>query len=128
MLTFFASALSLAKRIPREVWLIAAALAALWLWGNHREQQGRYEGRAEMQAKIDRANRAWAKELEAASVRYEQLAQSLRADERRDRETIREIYRDKVVPADCAVPDAAVRVLDNAVGRANAAASGQSGG
>jgi hypothetical protein len=45
----------LLARIPREVWLIAAALAALWLWGNHREAQGRYEGRAEIQAQWDKA-------------------------------------------------------------------------
>lgn len=59
------------------------------------------------------------------SLAYEVLAQSLRAGERRDRETIRTIYRDKVIPAECAVPDAAVSLLDNAVKRANAAATGK---
>lgn len=59
------------------------------------------------------------------SLAYEVLAQSLRAGERRDRETIREIYRDKIVPSDCAVPSAAVGVLSEAVTRANSAASGE---
>jgi hypothetical protein len=62
------------------------------------------------------------------SLAYEVLAQGIRADERRDRETIREIYRDRQVPANCTVPDVAVRLLDDAVRSANAAASGQSGG
>lgn len=59
------------------------------------------------------------------SLSYEVLAQSIRASERTDRETIREIYRNVEVPADCAVPDAAVSLLDNAIRDANAAASGQ---
>lgn len=59
------------------------------------------------------------------SLAYEVLAQSLRAGERRDRETVREIYRDKIVPSDCAVPDAAIGVLSEAVNRANSAAAGQ---
>jgi flagellar biosynthesis component FlhA len=45
------------KGVPREVWLILAALAALWAWGNHREAAGRQEGRAEVQAKWDKANK-----------------------------------------------------------------------
>jgi hypothetical protein len=59
------------------------------------------------------------------SLALEYTVQSLRASERTDRETIREIYRDVQVSADCAVPDAAVSLLDNAVRRANAAATGQ---
>jgi hypothetical protein len=61
------------------------------------------------------------------SLAYEVLAQSLRAEERRDRETIREIYRDRQVPAVCAADPAVRSVLSEAVARANAAASGQSG-
>jgi hypothetical protein len=64
-------------------------------------------------------------ELADASLRYEALAQSLRTDERRDRETIREIYREKTLPAECAAPASAVSLLNNAVDRANAAASGK---
>lgn len=128
MLMFFASAFGFLKRVPSQVWIIAAALAALWAWGHHREQQGRAEGRAEILAKYEREARKQADQLAAASLRYEQLAQSIRANERTDRETIREVYRNVQVPANCAVPADAVGVLNNAVTRANAAASGQSGG
>ena len=69
--------------------------------------------------------RALSDALADQSLAYEVLAQSLRAGERRDRETIREIYRDKTAPSDCAVPDAAVGVLSEAVTRANSAAAGQ---
>lgn len=128
MLTIFASALGIAKRIPREVWLILAALAALWAWGNHREAQGRAEERAKYEAKARQQYEARVKELAEQSLRYEALAQSLRTAERQDRETIREVYRNVQVPANCAADPAAVRVLSEAVTRANAAASGQSGG
>jgi hypothetical protein len=37
------------------------------------------------------------------------------------------IYRDVAVPADCAVPDAAGSVLDDAIAAANARSAGQSG-
>lgn len=69
--------------------------------------------------------RALSDALADQSLAYEVLAQSLRADERRDRETVREIYRDKIVPSDCAVPPAGVGVLNDAIGRANAATTGQ---
>lgn len=59
------------------------------------------------------------------SLALEYTVQSLRAAERNDRETIREIYRDKIVPAECAADPALVGVLNAAVQRANAAASGQ---
>jgi hypothetical protein len=63
--------------------------------------------------------------LADASLSYETLAQGIRASERRDRETIREIYRDKVVPAECAAPAGAVSLLTEAVRDANAAAAGK---
>lgn len=40
---------------------------------------------------------------------------------------VREIYRNVTVPASCAVPDSALRLLDLAQQRANAAAKGTSG-
>jgi hypothetical protein len=63
--------------------------------------------------------------LADASLSYEALAQGIRANERTDRETIREIYRNVQVPAECAVPAAGVSVLDNAVREANAATTGK---
>lgn len=68
---------------------------------------------------------AKAQEASNRSDAYEKLAQQIRASERTDRLEIREIYRDVEVPSDCAVPDDAARVLDNAVRRANAAAAGE---
>lgn len=59
------------------------------------------------------------------SLAYEALAQSLRTSERRDRETIREIYRDRQIPSECAADPRAVSLLSEAVARANAAASGE---
>lgn len=62
------------------------------------------------------------------SLAYEALAQSLRTQERADRETIRTIYRDKIVPAECAADPAVGSLLSEAVTRANAAASGKPSG
>lgn len=127
-MTFLLGAFGLLKRVPSQVWLILAALAALWAWGEHREAQGRMEGRAKCEAKARAIYQKQAEELAAASLRYEHLAQSLRTAERADRETIREVFRNVPVPANCAAPAAAVSVLDAAVKRANSAASGQSRG
>lgn len=55
-MTWALAAWGLLKRVPREVWLILAAAAALWAWGNHREAQGYAEGKAHVQAKWDKAN------------------------------------------------------------------------
>lgn len=62
------------------------------------------------------------------SLAYEVLAQGLRGAERRDRETIREIHRDKIIPTACAADPAAARVLTEAVTRANASAAGELSG
>lgn len=43
----------------------------------------------------------------------------------RDRETIRTIYRDRKIPADCALPADAARLLNEARLRANGYASGE---
>lgn len=63
--------------------------------------------------------------LAGQSLALEYTTQSLQAGERRDRETIREVYRNVQVDADCAVPADAVSVLDNAVARTNAATAGE---
>lgn len=65
-------------------------------------------------------------ELAGASLRYEYLAQDLRAAERTDRETIRETFREITVPAECTAPAGIVSVLNTATDRANTATSGQS--
>lgn len=62
------------------------------------------------------------------SLAYEVLAQGIRAGERTDRETIREIYREKTVPAECAANPDVVRLLSEAVTVTNAAAAGKPSG
>ena len=63
--------------------------------------------------------------VDLAATAYEQEKADAQDQSRVRENTIREIYREQVVPADCAAPDAAVRVLDDAVTAANARASGQ---
>lgn len=58
---------------------------------------------------------------------FEAFRQSLEPVRAETRNTIREVYRNVPVPADCAVRPDAASVLENARIRANAAASGQSG-
>lgn len=64
-------------------------------------------------------------DVEAAAVGYEKLREQIGTSQSETRTTIREVYRDVQVPAECAVPDAALRVLDGRVAAANAAASGE---
>lgn len=79
----------------------------------------------ETEQKAFKQYKALTEALADASLSYETLAQGIRANERTDRETIREIYRNVQVPVECAVPAGAVSLLDNAVREANAAASGK---
>lgn len=79
-------------------------------------------------AVVERANKAEKATIAAVnrpSSEYEQVLADLRPREIQTRNTIREVYRDVKVPTDCAVPTAAVGVLDDARLRANAAASGE---
>ncbi|MCJ2189165.1 hypothetical protein [Novosphingobium beihaiensis] len=63
--------------------------------------------------------------VDHAATAYEQERDDDRARTAVRESTIREIYHDRTVPADCAVPAAAVRVLDQAVDAANARTAGQ---
>lgn len=79
-------------------------------------------------AAVERTNKAEKAAIAAVnkpSSEYEQVLADLRPREIQTRNTIREVYRDVKVPTDCAVPTAAVGVLDDARLRANAAASGE---
>lgn len=58
---------------------------------------------------------------------FEAFRQSLEPARTESTNTIREVYRNVPVPADCAVRPDAAGVLENARLRANAAASGQFG-
>lgn len=77
---------------------------------------------------LERAREAERKALAAVgqpSERFEELMANLRQSEIITRNTIREIYRDVEVPANCAVPAAGVGLLEASRARANAAATGQ---
>lgn len=62
--------------------------------------------------------------VDAAVAKYEELRSAQEPQKIQTRNTIREIYRDRPIPADCAVPADATSVLQQAIDRANAAASG----
>lgn len=61
------------------------------------------------------------------SVDLEGVLADLRTTETKTRDTIREVYRNVEVPANCAVPADAVGVLVDAIRNANAAATGELG-
>jgi len=67
--------------------------------------------------------------IDAGAQKYEQERSKADAVTIERSSTIREIYRDLPAPSvDCAAPDGARRVLEDAVSGANAAATGKSGG
>jgi hypothetical protein len=61
--------LLLLRRIPHEVWLILAALAALWIWGNKREQSGYDRAMQEATEAAASASRAYQNQIDAAEAR-----------------------------------------------------------
>jgi len=65
--------------------------------------------------------------VDAKADQFETLRQSIEPQRAEVRNTIREVYRDVPVPADCALRPDALRVLENARQRANASTAGQSG-
>lgn len=92
----------------------------------------RHTGLAEQVADYEAAEKAAQAAYEAETTRratigtaYEREASNAaQIATVRERE-IRTIYRDIEVPADCAVPDDAYRVLSEAIAAANAAAAGE---
>lgn len=65
--------------------------------------------------------------IDANARQYEQWRAAQEPARLETRNTIREIFRDKPIPAECAAPDALVGVLDRAAANASAAARGQPG-
>lgn len=63
--------------------------------------------------------------VDARAADFEALRQSIEPQRAEVRNTIKEIYRDVPVPADCALRPDALSVLENARLRANAAATGE---
>lgn len=78
------------RAVPWQVWAIAALAVAVLFYGNHREAQGRTEARAEMQAKIDRADAERAKALASEEEALRNLAQRTDTDVAKEREANRD--------------------------------------
>jgi hypothetical protein len=66
-------------------------------------------------------------QVETHATRYEQERSDATINDRAIEAGVRTIYRERLVPADCAVPDDARQLLADAVAQANARASGQPG-
>lgn len=57
------------KRVPHEVWIILAALAALWIWGNKREQAGYDRAMQEATEAAAAASRVYQKQVDDAEAK-----------------------------------------------------------
>lgn len=73
----------------------------------------------------NKAQQAAVAAVDTSSTKLETVVAELQPLEIETRNTIREVYRNVEVPADCAVPAAGVRLLDDARLNANAAAAGE---
>lgn len=62
--------------------------------------------------------------VDSVAQKYEELRSQRDSQKIQTRNTIREIYRDRPIAVNCAVPPDAASVLQQAIDRANAAASG----
>lgn len=77
--------------------------------------------------KAERVQAAMQKRIDDQASEFETFRATIEPARVESRNTIREIFRDVPVRADCAPPAGAVSLLDGLVARANSAASGQSG-
>ncbi|MYL99559.1 hypothetical protein GR702_17485 [Novosphingobium sp. FGD1] len=111
-------------------WCLAGAGAALALgaWGGWTANDWRHDSKAlEALANATKAANDSAQHMREQGDRYERDRQDDQAQSTLRESTINTIYRDRPVPADCALPDAAGSVLDDAIAAANARRTGQPG-
>lgn len=87
-------------------------------WKSDADQAKAFQESIKLRDRIAKDNLEW-------SVKYEQLREQQGQQRLETRNTIREIYRDVKVPAECAAPSSVVGVLGAARDRANASASGK---
>ena len=78
-----------------------------------------------MYEKTDLLREKMQAKVESIATDYERWRADLEPGKVETRNTIREIYRNVEVPAECAAPAAVVSLLGAATDKANAAASGQ---
>lgn len=111
--------------LPLSGWLgIAGAVAAALAGWTVRDWKADSDQLA-LERKADEIQELRSQEAFESALRLEGIIGEIRADRRTNTNTIREIYRDVEVPAECAVPDSAVELLDNSIERANRAATGE---
>jgi hypothetical protein len=89
-------------------------------WKADADQLAEVRAAAKLSGKLEQAQADNATAFETFAARNRTAAA-------KDRDTIRETYREIHVPADCAVPAAGLGVLDGAIERANAAVAGEPG-
>jgi hypothetical protein len=105
-----------------------AALLVLGAWGGWTVCDWRHDSKAlEALADATKATNEAAQHMRQQGDIYEKDRQDDQSQSTLRENRISTIYRDVAVPADCAVPDAAASVLDDAIGAANARRSGQPG-
>lgn len=101
---------------------LAAGLLGGWTLRDWKADADQFKAQASATAREDAAR---AQGLKLATG-YADLAVTLAGNRASDRSTIERIYQNAPpVPADCAAPAGVVRVLEDGVRRANAAAAGQ---
>nr|WP_202408354.1 hypothetical protein [Novosphingobium silvae] len=101
---------------------------ALGAWGGWTANDWRHDSKAlEALANATKAANDSAQHMREQGDRYERDRQDDQAQSTLRESTINTIYRDRPVPADCALPDAAGSVLDDAIAAANARRTGQPG-
>lgn len=109
-------------------WCLAGAGATFVLGGlagwTIRDWKRDSEVLAEVTKAAKNLDKASAEVAKAAGAYEQEKADAVTNTTLRE-STIREVYRNVPVDADCAAPDAAARVLNDAVAAANARASGQ---
>jgi len=109
------------------LWAITGAGALLlgfaggWTVRDWKADSAALEALNDAQEREDKARRT----AEAAATKYEGDRSNEQARTIERQSELRTIYRDRMVPVDCAVPDAARGLLDEARTRANARASGE---
>jgi hypothetical protein len=111
-------------------WLAAggAALLALGAWGGWTASDWRHDSKAlAALADATKATNDSAAYMRAQGDAYEKDRQDDQTQSTVRESTINTIYRDRPVPADCAVPADAGSVLDEAIAAANARRAGQPG-
>lgn len=106
----------------------AAGTALLGAFGGWTVSNWRHDSKAlEALADATKAANDSAAHMRAQGDFYEKDRQDDQSQSIVRESRISTIYRDIAIPADCAVPDVAGSVLDDAIGAANARRTGQSG-